>query len=156
MSEQTWSGLAIKDFGAKQGLGVFATQTFIKHDLVCDYHGRVIPASEGRAMVQGLHDEAGYLFFFKAGQRDLCIDAQTFPCECHPDTDTVGRRINHWTKAPNLKPFQRRLHVNGEDKDVILFKALLDISVGTQLKFDYGVKRKSFRGEGLDLDWLDD
>ncbi|KAL1276431.1 hypothetical protein QQF64_036054, partial [Cirrhinus molitorella] len=29
------------------------------------------------------------------------------------------------------------------------------ISVDTQLKFDYGVRRRSFRGEGLDLDWLD-
>ncbi|CAM4575487.1 unnamed protein product [Leuciscus chuanchicus] len=72
VSEQTWSGLAIKDFGSKQG--VVATRTFSTHDIVCDYHGRVIPAAEGRAMMQGLHDEAGYLFFFKAGQRDLCLD----------------------------------------------------------------------------------
>ncbi|KAK7172408.1 hypothetical protein R3I93_004667 [Phoxinus phoxinus] len=70
VSKQTWSGLVIKDFGAKQGLGVVVTRTFSKHDVVCDYHGRVISAAEGRAMVQGLHDEAGYLFFFKAGQRD--------------------------------------------------------------------------------------
>ncbi|XP_051949110.1 uncharacterized protein si:dkey-23a23.2 isoform X2 [Xyrauchen texanus] len=151
VSEQNWSGLAIKDFGAKQGLGVVATCNFSKHDIVCDYHGRVIPAAEGRVMVQGVHDEAGYVFFFKAGQRDLCIDAQTFPCECHPGTDTVGRRINHSTKAPNLKPFHCRLRVNGEDKDIILFRALQDISVGVELRFDYGVKRKSFRGEILVL-----
>ncbi|XP_077083203.1 uncharacterized protein LOC143736351 [Siphateles boraxobius] len=133
VSEQTWSGLAIKDFGAKQGLGVVATRPFSKHDIVCDYHGRVISAAEGRAMVQGLHDKAGYLLFFTAGQRDLCIDAQTFPCECHPAIDTVGRRINHSSKAPNLKPFHYRLRVNGEDKDVILFRALQDIGVGVEL-----------------------
>ncbi len=40
------------------------------------------------------------------------------------------------------------LKVNGEDKVVVLFKALQDISVDTQLKFDYGVKRKSFRRGG--------
>ncbi len=107
-------------------------------------------------MIQDIHDEAGFLFFFKAGQRDLCIDAQTFPCECHPDADTIGRRINHSSKMPNLKPFHCVLKVNGEDKVVVLFKALQDISVDTQLKFDYGVKRKSFRGEGLDLGWLDE
>ncbi|KAK7172327.1 hypothetical protein R3I93_004600 [Phoxinus phoxinus] len=139
-----------------QCLGVVATRTFSKHDVVCDYHGRVISAAEGRAMVEGQHDEAGYLFFFKAGQTDLCLDPQSFPCECHPATDTVGRRINHSTKAPNLKPFHCRLRVNGEDKDVILFRALQDISVGAELRFDYGVKRKSFRGEGLELEWLDE
>ncbi|XP_039521563.1 uncharacterized protein LOC120474974 [Pimephales promelas] len=155
VSEQNWSGMAIKDFGDERGFGVVATQTFSKNDIVCDCHGKVIPAAQGRAMVQAQHDEAGYMFFFKAGQRDLCVDAQTFPCECHPGKDTVGRRINHSTKAPNLKPFHCRLRVNGEDKDVILFRALKDISVGVELRFDYGVKRKSFRGEGLHLDWLD-
>ncbi|KTF72326.1 hypothetical protein cypCar_00049723 [Cyprinus carpio] len=74
-------------------------------------------------MMQEIHDETGYLFFFKARQRDLCIDAQTSP-------------------------------MDGEEKDVVLFKALEDISVDTQLKFDYGVKSKSFRG--VDLDWLDE
>ncbi|XP_039509529.1 uncharacterized protein LOC120464212 [Pimephales promelas] len=155
VSEQNWSGMAIKDFGDERGFGVVATQTFSKNDIVCDCHGKVIPAAQGRAMVQAQHDEAGYMFFFKAGKRDLCVDAQTFPCECHPGKDTVGRRINHSTKAPNLKPFHCRLRVNGEDKDVILFRALKDISVGVELRFDYGVKRKSFRGEGLHLDWLD-
>lgn len=137
-------------------IGVVATRRFSKGDIVCDYHGKVIPAAEGRAMMQNIHDEAGYVFFFKAGQRDLCIDAQTFPCECHPDANTVGRRINHSSKRPNLKPFHCVLKVNGEDKDVILFKALQDITVDTQFKFDYGVKRKSFRGEGLNLEWLDE
>ncbi|XP_039527510.1 uncharacterized protein LOC120479279 isoform X1 [Pimephales promelas] len=148
VSEQNWAGVAIKDFGGKNGLGVVATRTFSKNDIVCDYHGRVIPAARGRAMVQD--DEDGHMFFFKAGQRELCIDAQTFPCECHPGTDTVGRRINHSTKAPNLKPFHCRLRVDGEDKYVILLRALQDISVGVELRFDHGVKRKSFCGEGLD------
>ncbi|XP_056121573.1 uncharacterized protein LOC130099791 [Rhinichthys klamathensis goyatoka] len=154
VSEQTWPDLAIKDFGGKKGLGVVATQTFSKNDIVCDYHGRVIPAAQGRVMVQGQHNEARYMYFFKVGQRELCIDAQTFPCECHPATETVGRKIDHSTKAPNLKPFHCRLHVDGEDKYVILFRALQDISVGVELRFDYGVKRKSFHGEGLDR--LDD
>ncbi|XP_052386024.1 uncharacterized protein LOC127933243 [Carassius gibelio] len=135
VSQQTWKGIAIKDFGPQLGLGVVATQRFSKGDIVCDYHGKVITAAAGRAMMQDIHDEAGYLFFFKAGQRELCIDAQTFPCECHPDADTFGRRINHSSKMPNLKPLHCVLKVNGEEKDVVLFKALQDISVDTQLKF---------------------
>ncbi|KAL1250656.1 hypothetical protein QQF64_018452 [Cirrhinus molitorella] len=116
-------------------------------------------------MMKDINDEAGYMFFFKAGQRDLCIDAQTFPCACHPTADTAGRRINHSSKrGPNLKPvpcaLKKKIKGGGveEDnpKDVVLFRALCDISVDTQLKFDYGVRRQSFRGEGLDLDWLDE
>lgn len=79
--------------------------------------------------------------FFKAGQRDLCIDGQTFPCGCHPNTVTVGRRTNHSTKNANLKPLQCLLKVDGEDVDVVLFKALQDIktqniaSVPRRIKF---------------------
>ncbi len=133
-----------------------ATQRFYKGDIVCDYHGKVITAAAGRAMMGDLRDVAGYMFFFQSGQRDLCMDAQTFPCECHPNADTFGRRVNHSSKMPNLKPLHCVLKVDGEDRDVILFRALQDISVDTQLKFDYGVRRKSFRGEGLDLGWLDE
>ncbi|KAL0152224.1 hypothetical protein M9458_051947, partial [Cirrhinus mrigala] len=154
VSEQGWTGLAIKDFGAEEGLGVVATRPFSKGDIVCDYHGKVIRAAEGMAKLEGLNDKARYLFFFfKAGERDLCIDAQT-GCDCHPNTDTVGRRIKCCFKRPNLEPLHCVMKVNGEDKDVILFKALLDISIDTQLKFYSGVIRKSFLG--LDLDWLDD
>lgn len=106
--------------------------------------------------MQSQLDEPGYVFFFKDGQKDLSIDAQTFPCGCHPHMNTFGRRINHSSKMPNIKPFHCKMKINGEDKDVILFKALNDISVGTQLKFDYGVKRRSYRGEGLRLEWLDE
>ncbi|KAL0153860.1 hypothetical protein M9458_050842, partial [Cirrhinus mrigala] len=155
VSQQTWTGLAIKDFGPPQGLGVVTTRRFSKGDIVCDYHGKVITAAAGRAMIQDMHDEPGYLFFFKAGQKDMCLDAQTFPCDCHPNTDTVGRRINHSSKRPNVKPLHCVLKMHGEDRDVILFRAIQDINVDTQLKFDYGVNRKSFRGEGLDLEWLD-
>uniref|UniRef100_A0A8C1S358 Si:dkey-23a23.2 n=1 Tax=Cyprinus carpio TaxID=7962 RepID=A0A8C1S358_CYPCA len=151
--EQAWTGLAIKDFGAEEGLGVVATRPFSKGDIVCDYHGKVIRAAEGMAMMEGHHDEARYLFFFKTAQRDLCIDART-GCDCHPDTDTVGRRIKCCSKRPNLEPLHCVMKVNGEDQDVILFKALQDISIDTQLKFYSGAIRKSFLG--LDLDWLDE
>ncbi|XP_059364909.1 uncharacterized protein si:dkey-23a23.2 [Carassius carassius] len=153
VSEQAWTGLAFKDFGAEEGLGVVATRPFSKGDIVCDYHGKVISAAEGMAMMEGHRDEARYLFFFKAGQRDMCIDAN-MGCNCHPNTDTVGRRIKCCSKRPNLEPLHCVMKVDGEDQDVILFKALQDISIDTQLKFYTGVIRKSFLG--LDLDWLDE
>ncbi|XP_039539028.1 N-lysine methyltransferase KMT5A-like [Pimephales promelas] len=136
VSQQTWTGLAIKDFGAEQEQGVVATRRFYTNDIVCDYHGKVITEAEGRAIVQSLNDEPGYCFFFKAGERELCVDSQNYPCESHPLTNTFGRRINHSSKMPNLKPFHCKMKINGEDKDIILFKALKDITVGTQLKYD--------------------
>lgn len=85
------------------------------------------------------------------------MDAQTFPCVCHPQVDAFSRRINHSSKAANVKPFCCTLKFDGQQKEVVLFKALVEIPVElTELKFDYGVNQKSFRGEGLDLEWLDD
>lgn len=92
-----------------------------------------------------------YLFFF----RDLCIDAQTFPCECHPSQDTVGRRMNHSRKNPNVKPVHCKMKFPDGERDIILFQATKDIAINTELVFDYGVKRQSFGGEALSLDWLD-
>ncbi|KAL2093818.1 hypothetical protein ACEWY4_011130 [Coilia grayii] len=148
VSTQRWKGLAIKDFGGEKGQGVVATRNFTKGDIICDYHGKLITAAEGRLLMQDMQDEQGYLLFFK----NHCIDAQTFPCECHPNLDTFGRRISHSRKDPNLKSLHYVLRVDGEDKDVILFRALEDIKVDTELKFDYGVNRRSFRGVGLDLE----
>ncbi|CAM4651640.1 unnamed protein product [Leuciscus chuanchicus] len=149
VSEQTWTGLVVKNFGDEHGLGVVATRPFSKGDVVCDFHGKVNPAAEGRAMMmKGLRD----LLFFRAGHRDLCVDAQT-PCECHPDTHTVGRRITH-SQSPNLEPLHCVLKLHGRHQDVILFKALVDISIDTQLKFYSGEIVKSFLG--LELDWPDE
>ncbi|KAJ4918927.1 hypothetical protein JOQ06_022198 [Pogonophryne albipinna] len=94
--------------------------------------------------------------FTKAGGENLCIDAQTWPCQCHPGLETFGRKINHSSKHPNIMPLSVVLRLDDEDVHTILFKATRDIKVDTELKFNYGVNRKSFRGEALDLDWLDE
>ncbi|KAJ4921922.1 hypothetical protein JOQ06_022186 [Pogonophryne albipinna] len=94
--------------------------------------------------------------FTKAGGENLCIDAQTWPCQCHAGLETFGRKINHSSKHPNIMPLSVVLRLDDEDVHTILFKATRDIKVDTELKFNYGVNRKSFRGEALDLDWLDE
>uniref|UniRef100_A0A8D3CLM9 SET domain-containing protein n=2 Tax=Scophthalmus maximus TaxID=52904 RepID=A0A8D3CLM9_SCOMX len=130
VTKQSWLGLAIKDFGGSKGQGVVSTKAFPKGSIICDYHG-------------------------KAGGRDLCIDAQTFPCECHPSVETMGRKINHSSKNWNLKPLHCLINFPEGARDVILFQAMKDISIRKELCFDYGVNRKSFRGGGLNLEWLD-
>ncbi|ROJ64732.1 N-lysine methyltransferase KMT5A-A [Anabarilius grahami] len=152
---QKWTGLALKDFGTK-GQGVVATKAFAMGSVVCDYHGKVITGAEGRKMVKSIKCDMAYLFFFHAAGRDLCVDAETFPCECHPTENTIGRRINHSSKRANLRPVHCLMNFPEGPRDVILFQAKRDIHLCEELLFDYGVKRKSFRGEALDLDWLDE
>lgn len=135
-----------------KGKGVVATRRFQTGEVVCDYHGRVITAKEGHAIHQNTsEEETGYMFFYtnQEGQ-PMCIDAHSAFCECHPEMQTVGRFINHSQKKANLKP---RFYA-GDDKEVILFLATRDIEVNEELLFHYGVGKKSFRGEGLDLSWL--
>lgn len=96
-----------------------------------------------------------YLYFFedRKNRRKLCIDEKNVPCPCHPSLPTTfGRKINHSRKSPNLKP-ELRYRSDGTTP-VLLLVAKEDIPVGTELKFDYGVTKSSFRGEGADVDWL--
>ena len=137
--------------------GVVATMPFSKGDVVCDYHGKLVSESEGKKRMDATRPGAAcYLFFFRGrlGTK-LCVDSQDFPCECHPGKDTFGRRLNHSGKAPNVKPVVFRLNFADGPKDTVLFLAQRNIAVDQELRWDYGVRRTSFRGEGMDLAWLD-
>ena len=123
--------------------------------IVCDYHGIITTAAEGREMMShNSEEDMRGLFFFRAGQTELCIDGHS-PCECH-GADTFGRRIKHSSKKSNLKPLHCVFNTGEGDKQAILFRAVKDIDTNTELSFDHGAKRKFFRGEGLDLKWLDE
>ncbi|KAK9517598.1 hypothetical protein VZT92_022956 [Zoarces viviparus] len=136
--------------GGQPHRGVVATRPFSKGDIVWrTYHGEVITADEEKKKMEALKNQPGYMFFFKSGDRALCIDAHTHPCKCHTNLETVGRRINHSCKKANLKPLQCVLKVDREGTHVILFQTLKDIKVDEELRFDYEVQRKSFRGEDL-------
>uniref|UniRef100_A0A096LTV6 Uncharacterized protein n=1 Tax=Poecilia formosa TaxID=48698 RepID=A0A096LTV6_POEFO len=88
---QSWAGLVIAESqrpGAGRG-DLTGTRDFSQGSVICDYHGRLVSASEGR---QILGTEGGRgLFFSKSGDQDLCVDAQP----CHPHITTFGRLINH-------------------------------------------------------------
>ncbi|XP_041649782.1 uncharacterized protein LOC121513846 isoform X2 [Cheilinus undulatus] len=142
---QKWKGLSLRDFGGDKGQGVIADRRFLKGEIVCDYHGKVITGAEGREKMGGTNGRASHLFFFQDGQRDLCMDAQADRCDCHPDKETLGRKINHSSKKPNLKHVHVVMRIAEEDRHVILFRAMEDIDIGTELKCDYGVNRGECR-----------
>uniref|UniRef100_A0A3Q2T448 SET domain-containing protein n=1 Tax=Fundulus heteroclitus TaxID=8078 RepID=A0A3Q2T448_FUNHE len=133
---------------------VFATKDFARGAVVCDYHGPVVSAEEGRRVLEALQPgEGSYIFFFKAGEQKLCVNSQVAPCQCHPDKATFGRMINHSTKKLNVKGMV--FHVPGEALPVLLIKAARDIKAGEELLIDYGVTQRSFGGEAQGLSWLD-
>lgn len=136
-------------------IGVVATEAFRKGSIVCDYHGGIITAEEGRKIMESVSTEMGDLFFFKSDRQDLCVDAQTIPCPCHPSLDTVGRRIKHSKKSCNLKPRHCKMKFPDGERHVILFLATKDISVNEELLYDHSWGRKSFLMDGLDLDRFD-
>uniref|UniRef100_A0A096LX81 SET domain-containing protein n=1 Tax=Poecilia formosa TaxID=48698 RepID=A0A096LX81_POEFO len=152
--DQNWTGLIITESqkdGA--GRGVFATRDFNQGSHICDYHGRVISASEGRRIMESLKEgEGSYIFFFKTANKDLCIDAQAEHCQCHPQLTTFGRLINHSAKNFNVKCVVAKLA--GLAEPTLLIKATRDICAGEEILIDYGVRRRSFGGEGMDLPWL--
>ncbi|XP_016348542.1 uncharacterized protein LOC107693605 [Sinocyclocheilus anshuiensis] len=153
---QKWKGLAIKHFEGK-GKGVIATMEFQRNQVVCDYHGEVVSKREGERRLETLTGEPSYLFFFKGkGGKPLCIDAQKFPCDCHPDKETFGRRMNHSRRRNNVRRQIVSLNCPNGPRECVLFFALRDIAVNEELLWDYGFHRASFRGEGRGLPWLDD
>ncbi|XP_056147494.1 histone-lysine N-methyltransferase set-1-like [Lampris incognitus] len=149
---QLWKGLEIKSIPDK-GRGVFTRRAFKMGEVVCDYHGDLLTAAQGQAVHEStIGEETGYMYFFlnEDGEK-MCIDAHQ-KCQCHPDIDVKGRLINH-SRKPNLKPLSKRLDLDGDKRDYILFVAKQDISEGEELTFDYGVNKFQF-GEARDLDWL--
>ncbi|XP_048859831.1 uncharacterized protein LOC125727149 [Brienomyrus brachyistius] len=149
---QKWKGLVVVDIAGK-GKGVCATRQFQAGEVVCDYHGPVVTATEGQRIHESTkEEESGYMFFFRNSQGiHKCVDAHSPECNCHPGIQTLGRLVNHSRKKANLRP---RLYSTPEGQDIILLLSVRKINVGEELLFDYGVQRTSFRGEGLELSWL--
>ncbi|KAI7801292.1 hypothetical protein IRJ41_003851 [Triplophysa rosa] len=135
---QNWKGLSIKNYEGK-GKGVITTMKFKMNQVVCDYHGAGETCRGAVILAE-----------------PLCIDAQNFPCICHPEQDTYGRRMNHSRKVNNVRPLRVKMHFPDGQRECVLFLALRDIGVGEELLWDYGVRRSSFHGEGRDVAWLDD
>ncbi|KAK2814570.1 hypothetical protein Q5P01_000189 [Channa striata] len=139
--KQKWSWLAIKDYEDKRGQGVIATRAFVKGAVICDYHGELVTAEEGRKILESSTDEMGYLYFFTSGSQQLCINAQTHPCRCHPTMETMGRKMNHSKNNLNVKPQHCKIKFPEGEKDTLLLVAARDIAVDEELRFDYGAQR---------------
>ncbi|XP_044129685.1 histone-lysine N-methyltransferase set-1-like [Bufo gargarizans] len=153
VASQDWDGLVAVEDQAKGGFTLKTARVFKKGDLVCDYHGVLMDGKEGEEVQRSITDGKCYIYFFRHQEKRMCVNATKAPCDCHPDmSSTFGRLINHSRKRANLKPLVK---CTPEGRvPVILFEAMKDLSPGTELFFDYGVRRRTY-GEAAHLDWLD-
>jgi [histone H4]-lysine20 N-methyltransferase SETD8 len=118
------------DTGCK-GRGVRALRAFSKGDYVLEYKGELISAKEGHKRHSRYSvSEGSYMFFFRSEQGEsLCVDATAeSPYKC--------RLVNH----SRLRPNTLMGVISAEGKSRLILQALTDISVGTELLYDYGEK----------------
>lgn len=80
-----------------------------------------------------IEEEGTYMLYFKHAEQQVCIDAATVPCACHPAIlTTVGRLINHSANAPILKTHKMVI----DKKVAVVLGAVRDLQPSEELKFD--------------------
>ncbi|KAE8739050.1 hypothetical protein FOCC_FOCC015455, partial [Frankliniella occidentalis] len=113
------------------GRGVVATKHFQRNDFICEYKGELINGQEAdrRNAKHGKLYGPAYMYYFRYQEKRI-LDATR-------DDGSLGRLINHAIPGnadPKLKV------INGTPK--IMFFAKCEISIGTQIMYDYGERRK--------------
>jgi hypothetical protein len=121
------------------GQGVFAKEPIPKGEVVCDYHGDLISHAEGLRRYNAYPQSVNhFMMFFELGGTKYCLDGNN-NCKCHnfSKDQTKGRLVNHSKANPNLvcKPYL----LDGTPR--VLLYAKMDIELGTELKYDYGVAK---------------
>lgn len=138
---------------------MFAVRDFAKGEILCDYHGKEKSKKKGLRKLERADKPANLFFFTDVDGKERCIDATADECRCHPDQKTLGRKITHSSKVYNVRPVLCRMlldDVTRKETNVILFQATKNIKPSEKLLFNFGKKKKSYVGEGLDLTWLSD
>lgn len=73
------------------------------------------------------------MLYFKHAEQQMCIDAATVLCVCHPTIPTTfGRLINHSANAPILKTDKMVF----DKKVAFVLVAVRDLQPSEELKFD--------------------
>lgn len=114
------------------GRGIRTTRPFKRNDLLLRYFGDVVTEQEAKR-----RENAGplvghfYRYNFRALEKPWVLDATR-------EDGSFGRLINHSKKHPNVKP--KPIVVDGVP--AVVFKALVDIGAGTELRYDYGIRKK--------------
>ncbi|KAL3831187.1 hypothetical protein ACJMK2_044776 [Sinanodonta woodiana] len=148
IKQQKWTKIIVRRADdPSMGNGVFAREPIAKGEVVCDYHGDLVSHAEGLERYHTYPENINhFMMFFELGGIKYCIDSNT-DCKCHNASSkkTKGRLVNHSKTNPNVvcKP----ILLDGVPR--VLLHAKVDIPLGTELKYDYGVaKDKLSREDG--------
>lgn len=140
ISEQKWDKCIIRQTGDQHiGKGIFAKQDIPKGEVICDYHGDLISHKEGMRRYNSYPSEINhYMMFFELNGTKYCIDGNT-NCSCHNfSKDRIKGRLNNHSKTyPNIRYKPQLLN----NVPRVLLHAKVDIELGDELKFDYGVAK---------------
>ena len=138
---QKWTGLIVVDNLPSRGKGIKTLRTFEKGELICDYHGLLLPGKEGSKLYSDMKPgDMGYMFSFKIDGKTFWIDATSNDC-------SYGRLINHSKKHPNV--ITKLKLING--KPILLMYANRHIQPMEKLLHNYNCQNHH---ESSDLTWL--
>ena len=140
ISDQKWDKCLIRNTGDPHiGKGIFAKQAIPKGEVICDYHGDLISHKEGMRRYNSYPSDVNhYMMFFELNGTKYCIDGN-INCSCHNfSKDKIkGRLINHSKTHPNVICKPKLL----DNVPRVFLHAKVDIELGDELKFDYGVAK---------------
>lgn len=131
-SNQHWPGLSIKAAGKNEGRGVFATQSFRKGTVICNYGGVDVTEEDAESMLLPFEDKCDYLVELVENYKGT---TKRFFLNHTEESETYGKLLNHSKLHPNLNV---KVVVTRENRLDILFLAKHKISVNDQLVWDYG------------------
>ena len=135
--ENVTHGLTIIDCG-EIGRGIETTKSFKRSEYIATYCGELVDRfeAERREIEYAIEFEEDrcYTYYFRYNEQVWCYDATE-------DDGSFGRLINHSKLKPNIHSKVEVIN----DTPYVYFKALKDIPVGTELRYDYGDRKSKLK-----------
>lgn len=114
------------------GRGVRVTRRFERNDVLLRYFGDVVTEEEANRR-KAAGPLVGHFYRY-----DFHLNGQKYVLDATLEDGSLGRLINHSRKHPNVRA--KAFEIDGEP--AIVFFAMCDLEIGTELRYDYGVRKK--------------
>ncbi|XP_073714013.1 uncharacterized protein [Misgurnus anguillicaudatus] len=129
------SMLEIKYINPVKGRGIFTLAAFNQGDFVVEYRGELIDEAEAEHRRKLYHNACSiFMFDFIWKRKTWCIDGAL-------EDGSFGRLVNDEHRAPNC----RMKLIEAEGKPHLCLFALKEITIGTEITYDYGGKEWPWR-----------
>lgn len=132
IASQEWKGLEIRSVA--EGKGVFATVTFQKNDVICNYGGKFLTEEYAKTFLLPYEEKCNYLVEMRENFQGNWVNFYLNHDSCSTKF-FFGKYINHSKLHPNLT---FKIYVTKDIKLDFLFFAKMRILKGTELVWNYG------------------